>query len=727
MDELWSSASYEPRLLSLPFALAPAAMLIVIAYAAVMRGAPVLRGFLLAHCLALLPYGIVMMLSPSITSPVVAKQLFGVAAGFIPMAAATGTGFQLALIGKYRRYRWVVWFLVANAAIWIPLSATTDYAIDGVQWLDAFWYPVAGAWAPQALLHTLLLSIGGFAALGHAALVAKPSDERRQLRAALLANTITYAGLIDVGLAYGIGVFPLGWLLSGVGSLLVVRALVVEDLLKVRAVDTTAPLLVVHFAGGVLLAWITLAQLGDVEWPIQLVAIAVAFAGVRMAVTTIAMINRGARGGEGPLERLLGQLVGRARTLTSSPQVGQLAIDIVELGIGVRAKILLASEQDWGWTAADGTPLAEEDAPDPLVVGWLAEQREIRTIFADDLEPVPADLRDAVQSLVERHAVRALVLVRSGDELIAILAMPAPARMRGRQLEFLERVAERLAEALLHARMARHAGERAVLAREVELAATVQVELLPGKGPHVHGDVTVVGSWRPATRCAGDFWGVYPLVNGRVLVVIGDVTGHGVASAMVTAAAAGAFDVYVRRESQHLELDALMHALDIAVRRVGGGELVMTAFAAIFDPDARQLRFVSCGHTAPYLCRPLDTGIELHALVGRGNPLGAGVPAQPKVLERELHPGDLVVCYTDGVIEAMDHSGRPYGNRRFQQLLKKLDRGKLAALAVHDLLQAGVAAHRAGRPLDDDETIVIAHVVPPPAGSLEPARAEASP
>src|SRR6185369_16808292 len=104
MHELWSSSSYEPHLLSLPFALAPAAMLIVIAYAAVMRGAPTLRGFLLAHCLALLPYATVMMLSPSITSPAVAEQLFRVAAAFVPMAGATGSGFQLALIGRYRRY-----------------------------------------------------------------------------------------------------------------------------------------------------------------------------------------------------------------------------------------------------------------------------------------------------------------------------------------------------------------------------------------------------------------------------------------------------------------------------------------------------------------------------------------------------------------------------------------------------------------------------------------------
>jgi sigma-B regulation protein RsbU (phosphoserine phosphatase) len=251
-----------------------------------------------------------------------------------------------------------------------------------------------------------------------------------------------------------------------------------------------------------------------------------------------------------------------------------------------------------------------------------------------------------------------------------------------------------------------------VLAREVELAATVQGELLPGKGPHVHGDITVVGSWRPATRCAGDFWGFYPLADGRVLVAIGDVTGHGVASAMVTAGAVGACDVWVRRfSSATLDLAELIAVLDAAVRRVGGGELAMTCFAAILDPVAKEIRFVSCGHPAPYLCRTAASGaLEISALVGRGNLLGAGVPTAPKVQQRALEAGDLVVWYTDGVIDALDPAGKTYGDRRLQQLLRKLDFAQLSPAILHDVIQAGVATHRAGTPLVDDETVVVAQV-----------------
>jgi sigma-B regulation protein RsbU (phosphoserine phosphatase) len=258
--------------------------------------------------------------------------------------------------------------------------------------------------------------------------------------------------------------------------------------------------------------------------------------------------------------------------------------------------------------------------------------------------------------------------------------------------------------------MAAQAEERAVLAREVELAAELQIKLLPKPGPHVLGAVTIVGSWQPATRCAGDFWGVYRLGgSGRVLVAMGDVTGHGVASATVTAAAAAACDVVVRRDGEGLALDVLVAALDAAVRRVGSGQLSMTCAAAVLDPAAEEVRFVSCGHTTPYLCRPSDNGgVELHALVGRGNPLGGHGALPAKVQQRPLHAGDLLVWYTDGVIEAQNPAGEEFGDRRLQRMLRRLDRAHLAPSSVHDAIHASVGAHRAGRPRDDDETLVVA-------------------
>ncbi len=707
--ELWSSASYEPHLLSLPFAFAPAAMLIVIAYALVMRGEPKLRAWLLVHFVALMPYSLTVALSPSLRSPAAALTAFRVAGSFIPLAAAAGAGFQLTMLGKRGGWTVFVWAGVAVASAWAIIGLTTGYIVVDVHYLPAgLWYITAGPLVWLTLTCTLLTALPSFTLMTLAAIRERPGEERRQLRWVLVANFITYSGLTDVALAYGVGWFPLGWFLSGVGSVLVARALVVEDLLRVRAIDTTAPRLVLHFSVAVMFAWVTLGVLGRATWWGTGIALAMCFLGVRTIIATVGLVNRGARGSEGPLERLLDQLVLRARSLTGEPEVARLAIDVIELGLGVRVDVLIAQAEDYGWTDASGARLPDDAAPDPLLGAWLGEQRGA---LWPEHPGVPDDLRESMRSLLATRG-RTLLPVTAQDELLALIIVPASHPVRGRSLAFLEQAAVRLGEALVHARMAHRAAQRAALAREVELAAVVQKQLLPQPGPHVLGELTFVGSWLPATRCAGDFWGVYPLGDKRVLVAIGDVTGHGVASATVTAAAAAACDVAVRRHGSTLDLTQLVTMLDAAVRRVGGGQLSMTCFAAILDPDASEVRFVSCGHTSPYVCRAADDAIELTALVGRGNPLGGGSAPAPKVQQRSLRAGDLVVWYTDGVIEAKDPAGEPYGDRRLQRMLRKLDRNQLTASAVHTVIHAAIAAHRGSRPRGDDETLVVAQWAP---------------
>jgi serine phosphatase RsbU (regulator of sigma subunit) len=723
MQELWSSASYEPHLLSLPFAFAPAAMLVVIVYALVMRGEPKLRAWVLVHFAALMPYTLTMALSPSIKSPVAAREAFGIAAAFIPLSAAAGAGFQLHLLGKRGPWRALVWAGVGASVVWIAIGAFTDLVVRDTAWFaPGFWYAVVGHGAWIALITTFAVSLPGFMLMTIAAVRMKRSDERRQLRLLLIAQYTTYAGLTDVLLAFGVPWFPLGWLNAGIGSVLIGRALVVEDVLRVRAVDTTLPRLMLHFVVATLLAWVALGLLGQVRWPIAVGGLALCFVAVRASIATYGLVNRDRRGGEGPLDRLLDQLVVRSRTHTSEPEIAKLAIDVTELALGVRIDVLLAKTDDYGWTTSIGARIPDESAPDPLLGAWLAEQRGARYPGHKEL---PDDLREILAGLLERHHGRSVVPVTSQGELLALIVVPAQGPVRGSGLMFLEQVADRLGEALVHSRLAKRAARRAELAREVELAAAVQTQLLPASGRRVVGEVTIVGSWTPATRCAGDFWGVYPLGDRRVLVAIGDVTGHGVASATVTAAAAAACDVAVRRHGTELELGALIVALDAAVRRVGGGQLAMTCFAAIVDPDAREIRFVSCGHTSPYLCRipePEGQALELHALVGRGNPLGGGGTPAPKVQHKTLQAGDLVVWYTDGVIEAQDPVGEAYGDRRLQRLLRRLDRTHLTPPAVHDVIHAAIAAHRAGRPRGDDETLVVAQWQPPLAASIEPAR-----
>src|SRR5205085_8250322 len=133
----------------------------------------------------------------------------------------------------------------------------------------------------------------------------------------------------------------------------------------------------------VLLGWVVLTLLGPgAPWWIVAISLLMVFASVRASVATIGLVNRGGRPGEGPLERLLDQLVTRSRTLIEARQIAQLAIDIIQLGIGVTPRVLLATETDWGWTSETGQRLDDAHTPDPLLMGWFAEQKG--ALFASD-------------------------------------------------------------------------------------------------------------------------------------------------------------------------------------------------------------------------------------------------------------------------------------------------------------------------------------------------------
>src|SRR5207244_3578667 len=124
--------------------------------------------------------------------------------------------------------------------------------------------------------------------------------------------------------------------------------------------------------------------------------------------------------------------------------------------------------------------------------------------------------------------------------------------------------------------MAGEAQSRVALEREVELAAAVQTAFVPAAKLGHAGPIDVFGSWEPTSRCGGDWWAMYPLGAERALIVIGDVTGHGVAAALVTAATKGACDAAVRLMGDAVDLIALMERLDGAVRRMGAGKLHLT-------------------------------------------------------------------------------------------------------------------------------------------------------
>jgi len=247
------------------------------------------------------------------------------------------------------------------------------------------------------------------------------------------------------------------------------------------------------------------------------------------------------------------------------------------------------------------------------------------------------------------------------------------------------------------------ATEKVTMAKELEVARAVQATLVPDDSPVELNGVSLAGYFKPATQCGGDWWGHFDMAGGKVLVVIGDVTGHGVAPAMITAAARGAVSALVSSTQGQVGLAQLLLALNSAIHETSKGKFVMTCFASLYDIRTRILEYANAGHTFPFV-KHGETG-RLYALVARGNRIGDVLDSEFIVKKEQIAPNSTVVWYTDGIVECENARGEEFGERRFRTLIDKS--GHLAPLEVRQAIVRRAYEFYGNVPLKDDITLVV--------------------
>ena len=206
---------------------------------------------------------------------------------------------------------------------------------------------------------------------------------------------------------------------------------------------------------------------------------------------------------------------------------------------------------------------------------------------------------------------------------------------------------------------------KASMEKEMEVASAVQSTLVPDEALVKRGNCSLAGYFKPASQCGGDWWNYYDLADGTLLILIGDVTGHGFAPAMITAAAKGSATTFIEIHEGKVELKNLLRLMNAAIHDTARGQFAMTCFASIYDPKTGTLSFSNAGHHFPYL-HSAASG-ELTTLTVRGNRLGDLKGSDYEVQQVQVQPGDMVVWYTDGIVEGEDARGEAMGERRFRQ------------------------------------------------------------
>ncbi len=252
------------------------------------------------------------------------------------------------------------------------------------------------------------------------------------------------------------------------------------------------------------------------------------------------------------------------------------------------------------------------------------------------------------------------------------------------------------------------ATEKAGLEKELEVARAIQETLVPPHDPVDKGTFKFAGYFQPASTCGGDWWTWHDLEDGKVLVVIGDVTGHGVGSAMITAAAKAACDVARRFGNDRIDPAALLETMNSAIFQSAKRKFVMTCFAAVVDTRARTITFANAGHNFPYLYRATEAGGDFGSLMIRGNRLGDLADSRYELKTQELAPGDVLVWYTDGIVECESATGEEYGEKRFRASVRRHAAGDAAA--IRDAVVTDAAAYFGDTVRKDDITLVIGKI-----------------
>jgi len=239
------------------------------------------------------------------------------------------------------------------------------------------------------------------------------------------------------------------------------------------------------------------------------------------------------------------------------------------------------------------------------------------------------------------------------------------------------------------------------LSEDLKQAKSVQEHMLSDL-PDVPG-YEIGLHYEPHSGVSGDFYEIMPLPGGRYLLLLGDVSGHGMQAALVVATALKTLRLLAR---QTQDLSGLLGQLnDEIADDLLPGQFI-TVFAGIFDPQANSLSCVLAGHHPMLVVNPVKT--QLLRQVGRPGMAMGLVNGQIfrnslRVEELTLDPGDMLLQYTDGLVEAMDKDSEEFGLHRVCGYLL-LCHGSSAQECI-DAIAEEVRGFVDG-PLDDDLTLV---------------------
>lgn len=336
------------------------------------------------------------------------------------------------------------------------------------------------------------------------------------------------------------------------------------------------------------------------------------------------------------------------------------------------------------------------DPNDPLVVELL----RVRGAVALDAFAAPSPLAARMKA---SGAVLAVPLLNSG-ELVGILtagARRSDQRYSSGDRSLLDQLAGQVAPALHVAQLVRRQKEEAAehgrLEQEMRLARDIQFALLPAALPQLPG-WSMASRYTPARTVGGDFYDFIPRADGRIGILVADVSGKGMAAALLMATTRSILRSVIDAEGRP---GAVLHRANALLTREIPKGFFVTCLYGLLDPATGRLVFANAGHNLPVVQRGAATSL----LRARGMPLGLMADMVYEEQATTLEPGDLLLLYSDGLVEAHDAGRAMYGRARLGAALLGMQ-GEPSGCVLDAVLEDWQAFVGAQADQEDDLTLI---------------------
>jgi phosphoserine phosphatase RsbU/P len=337
------------------------------------------------------------------------------------------------------------------------------------------------------------------------------------------------------------------------------------------------------------------------------------------------------------------------------------------------------------------------------IAGWVAEHGEsvnLEDAYTDPRFESEVDLRLGFRT----KSILSLPIRNKNGETIGVLQLlnKKSGPFSRSDEAMLRAISDHVALALENAQLHREMLHKQRMERDLALARSIQIGLLPERPPQLEGfDIAV--SHRPSLEAGGDYYDFIALAPNTTLMVVADVEGKGVGSAMVMANLQATLHALLA----HLHsLERLVESLNDMILSDTRGQKYMTMFVGLLDQSHRTLHYVNAGHVPPAVVRANG---DVEYLREGGMVVGLFPSVKYERGHVTLGPGDTVVACTDGITEAMDKDDEEFGSPRLAELVAR--ENHLSAGAIVDSVLKEVDLFSRGGTHEDDRVILVMKVV----------------